>query len=85
MSAADGARVRSEAAFAREERRGLMVAAGARSAAVAVIIAWLLASNPEQGRALAWVAATAAVFLVTGLAQLWLYRRREPPPPSRLN
>ena len=80
MSAADGARVRSEAAFAREERRGLMVAAGARSAAVAVIIAWLLASNPEQGRALAWVAATAAVFLVTGLAQLWLYRRREPPP-----
>jgi adenylate cyclase len=71
----DGAQARSEAAFAREERRGLMVAAGARSAAVVVIIAWLLAASPERGGALAWVVATAAFFLVTGLAQLWFYRR----------
>ena len=42
MKAADlGARARLEAAFAREERRGLMVAAATRSAAVIVILGWL--------------------------------------------
>jgi adenylate cyclase len=70
------ARTRLDAAFAREERRGLMVAAAARSAAVAIILVWLAVSNPEGGLALTWVLGTAAVFLVTGLAQLWLYFRR---------
>ena len=69
------ARARLDAAFAREERRGLMVAAAARSAAVAIILVWLAMSNPERGLAFAWVLGTAAVFLVTGLAQLWLYWR----------
>ena len=56
MSAADlGTRARLEAAFAREERRGLMVAAATRSAAVAVIIGWLAASSPDRGLAFAWV------------------------------
>jgi adenylate cyclase len=70
-----GARARLDAAFAREERRGLMVAAAARSASVAIILGWLTFSNPERGLALAWVLGTAAFFLVTGLAQLWLYFR----------
>ena len=70
-----GARGRLDAAFAREERRGLMAAAAVRSAAVAIILGWLAVSNPERGRALAWVLCTAAFFLVTGLAQLWLYGR----------
>src|SRR5215470_4085411 len=52
-----------------------MVAAAVRSAAVAIIVGWLAVSNPERGRALAWVLGTAAFFLVTGLAQLWLYGR----------
>jgi adenylate cyclase len=68
-------RARLDAAFAREERRGLMVAAAARSAAVVIILGWLAVSNPERGLAFAWVLGTAAVFLVTGLAQLWLYFR----------
>ena len=71
-----GAGVRLEAAFAREERRGLMVAAATRSVAVVIIIGWLALSNPERGLAYAWVLATGAFFLVTGLAQLWLYGRR---------
>jgi adenylate cyclase len=70
-----GARDRLEAAFAREERRGLMVAAAARSASVVIILGWLAAANPERGRAYAWVLGSAAFFLVTGLAQLWLYFR----------
>jgi adenylate cyclase len=70
-----GAGARLEAAFAREERRGLMVAAATRCAATVVIIGWLALSNPERGLAYGWVLATAAFFLVTGLAQLWLYGR----------
>ena len=73
-----GARARLEAAVAREERRGLMVAAATRSAAVAIILVWLAVSNPEKGLAFAWVLGTAAFFLVTGLTQLWLYARRVP-------
>jgi adenylate cyclase len=69
------ARARLDAAFAREERRGLIVAAAARSAAVVIILGWLALSNPERGLAFAWVLGTAAFFLVTGLAQLWLYFR----------
>ena len=34
--------------------------------------------NPERGQAYAWVVGTAALFLVTGLAQLWLYWRHRP-------
>jgi adenylate cyclase len=74
-----GARARLEAAFAREERRGLMLAAAARSAAVVIILGWLALSNPERGLAFAWVLGTAAVFLVTGLAQLWLHFRGQAP------
>jgi adenylate cyclase len=79
-AAESGAGTRLEAAFAREERRGLMVAAAARSVAVVIIVGWLAVSNPERGLAFAWVLGTAAVFLVTGLAQLWLYFRRLAPP-----
>src|SRR6185503_4042676 len=75
-----GARDRLEAAFADEERRGLMLASATRSAAVVIIIAWLAAANPLRGWALAWVLGTAAFFLVTGLAQLGLYARRLAPP-----
>lgn len=76
MTGTDGsARARLAAAFAREERRGLMLAAGARSVAVALIIAWITLVNPERGLAYAWLAGTAALFLVTGVGQLLLYRR----------
>ena len=75
-----GARARLEAAFAREERRGLMLAAAARSTAVVIILGWLAVSNPERGPAFAWVLGTASVFLVTGVAQLWVYFRGETPP-----
>src|SRR5262245_25707075 len=76
MSAADvAAGDRLEAAFAREERRGLMVATTARSVSVAVVLGWLAVANPEHGAAYAWVLGTAAFFLVSGLIQLWLYRR----------
>ncbi|MGH7346936.1 MAG: hypothetical protein ACREK4_18655, partial [Candidatus Rokuibacteriota bacterium] len=68
-----GARARLEAAFSREERRGLMHAAAARSAAVAVIIAWLAVANPDTGLAYLWTLGTACFLLVTGLAQFWLY------------
>ena len=71
---------RLDAAFAREERRGLMLAAATRSVAVVIIIAWLALANPLRGLALAWVLGTAAFFLVTGLAQLLLYARRIAPP-----
>ena len=75
MSAVDlGARARLEAAFAREERRGLMLAAATRSAAVVVIVGWLATSNPTRGPAFAWVLGSASVFLVTGLVQFWVYR-----------
>jgi adenylate cyclase len=70
-----GARARLNAAFARQERRGLMLAAGARSAAVMVIVVWIALTNPEPGLAHAWVVATAFVFVVTGVAQFWLYAR----------
>ena len=56
-----------------------MLAAAARSAAVVVILAWLAVSNPERGLAFAWVLGTASFFLVTGLAQLWMYFRAAPP------
>jgi adenylate cyclase len=75
-----GARARLEAAFAREERRGLMLASATRSAAAVVVIGWLALSNPEQGLAYAWVLGTGGFFLVTGLAQLWVYARRAAPP-----
>src|SRR5262245_61490822 len=74
-----GARARLEAAFAREERRGLMQAAAARPAATAVIIVWLAVANPERGPAYAWVLATASFLLVTGLAQFALYWRHVAP------
>jgi len=70
-----GAQGRLDAAFAREERRGLMVAAAARSAAVVFILGWLVVASPERGPAYVWVLGSATVLLVTGLAQLWLYFR----------
>jgi adenylate cyclase len=75
-----GARRRLEAAFAREERRGLMLAAATRSAAVAVIAAWLSVASPDRGAAFAWVLGSAGFFLATGLAQWWLYARGMAPP-----
>ena len=74
-----GARARLETAFAREERRGLMLAAATRSLAVIVILVWLALSNPERGLALAWVLTSAGFFLVTGVAQFWLYARNVAP------
>ena len=52
-----------------------MVAAAARSASVVFILGWLVVASPERGLAYAWVLGTAAFFLVTGLAQLWLFYR----------
>ena len=74
-----GTRGRLDAAFAAEERRGLMVASAARSAAVIVVLAWLAYANPERGLGYAWVLGTGAVFLVTGLAQYWLCARGNTP------
>jgi class 3 adenylate cyclase len=54
------ARARLDAAFAAEERRGLMLASAARSAAALVVVAWLAVVNPERGPAYAWVLGTAA-------------------------
>jgi adenylate cyclase len=70
-----GARARLAAAFARQERRGLMLAAGARSVAVLVIVVWVALTNPERGLAHAWVLGTALLFAVTGIVQFWLYTR----------
>jgi adenylate cyclase len=81
VSAADlGARARLDAAFAREERRGLMLAAAARSVAVLLVIGWTALANPERGLAYAWTVGIASFFLVTGIVQLVLYRRRLGPP-----
>ena len=55
-----GAQERLDAAFAREERRGLMLAAAARSAAVVFILGWLAVANPERGAAYVWVLGSAA-------------------------
>ena len=74
-----GTRGRLDAAFAAEERRGLMVASAARSAAVIVVLVWLASANPERGLGYAWVLGTGAVFLVTGLAQYWLFARGSAP------
>ena len=70
-----GAQERLDAAFAREERRGLMAAAAARSVAVVFILGWLAVASPEQGAAYIWVLSCAAFFLATGLVQFWLYFR----------
>lgn len=70
-----GARARLDAAFAAEERRGLMLASAARTAAVVAVLAWLAVANPERGAAYAWVMGTGGAFLLTGLAQLWHHRR----------
>jgi adenylate cyclase len=70
-----GARARLAAAFSREERRGLMLAAATRSVAVVLIIGWTALVNPERGLAYAWIALTASFFLCTGLAQFMFYRR----------
>src|SRR5262245_36840450 len=75
-----GTRGRLDAAFAAEERRGLMVASAARSTAAVVVLVWLAYANPERGLAYAWVLGTGTVFLVTGLAQFWLYQRGSAPP-----
>src|SRR5258707_2959706 len=52
-----------------------MAAAAARSVAVVFILGWLAMASPERGAAYVWVLGCAAFFLVTGLAQLWLYFR----------
>ena len=75
-----GARARLDAVFAREERRGLMLAAAARSVTTVLVIGWTALVNPERGLAYAWTAGGASFFLVTGVAQVVLYRRRLGPP-----
>src|SRR5262245_54131276 len=70
---------RLAAAFATEERRGLMLASGARTAAVVVLLAWLASVSPERGLAYVWVLGSGALLLATGLAQLWLYTRATTP------
>jgi adenylate cyclase len=75
-----GARARLDAVFAGEERRGLMLAAAARSVTTVLVIGWTALVNPERGLAYAWTAGGASFFLVTGLAQVVLYRRRLGPP-----
>ena len=57
-----------------------MMASAARSAAVLVVIVWLAYANPERGLGYAWVLGTASLFLLTGLAQFWLYARDIVPP-----
>jgi adenylate cyclase len=79
-TAGPGTRARLDAAFARQEQRGLMVAAAARSIAVCVIIGWFALTYPERGAALAWMVWSAAFFLVTGVAQFWMHRRGCAPP-----
>ncbi len=74
-----GTRARLDAAFARQEQRGLMLAAAARSVATCVIIGWYVLANPERGLAFAWVIGSAGFFLVTGITQFLLYRRGPAP------
>lgn len=71
-------RVRLDVAFAREERRGLMLAAVARTVAVVLIIGWTALANHERGLAYAWIASTASFFVFTGVVQFVVYRRRGP-------
>src|SRR5262245_41416423 len=52
-----------------------MLAAGARSVAVVVIVIWAALSNPDRGLAYACVVGMAAIFAVTGIFQFWLYAR----------
>src|SRR5262245_33829979 len=52
-----------------------MLAAGARSVAVLVIVTWVALTNPERGLAHLWVLGTALLFAVTGVVQFWLYAR----------
>jgi adenylate cyclase len=57
----------------------MMVAAAARSIAVVLIVGWTAAVSPERGPAFAWVIGTASFFIVTGVAQFWLYWRNLAP------
>ena len=52
-----------------------MLAAGARSIAVLVIVLWVGLTNPERGLPYAWVLGTSLLFAVTGVVQFWLYWR----------
>jgi adenylate cyclase len=56
-----------------------MMAAAARSIAVVLIVGWTAAVSPERGPAFAWVIGTASFFIVTGVAQFWLYWRNLAP------
>jgi adenylate cyclase len=57
----------------------MMMAAAARSIAVVLIVGWTAAVSPERGPAFAWVIGTASFFIVTGVAQFWLYWRNLAP------
>src|SRR5207237_9571286 len=59
-----GTRDRLDAAFAREDRRRLMVAAAARSAAIMFVLGWLAVASPGRGRAYACVPGAAPFLLV---------------------
>src|SRR5260221_10094150 len=61
------------AAFSRAERSGRRLATGARLAAVAAVILWLLYQTP--GWSAAYYAGLAFGFAVLGYIQLWLSER----------
>ena len=73
-----GARLehRTETAYAREERQGLMVAALTRTIALAVILLWQIVDNPNTGPAYVFALALVAVFGLLGLLQYVCARLR---------
>ncbi len=70
---------RLAAAFAEEERRGLMLAGKVRAAGMLVILVWLIVQGPEGAAATAYEAGLILVFLFSGLAHLILVWRRHAP------
>lgn len=68
--------VRTETAYAREERQGLMVAAMTRTIALAVILVWQIFDSPNTGPAYAFTLSLVAVFGLLGLLQYACARTR---------
>lgn len=67
---------RTESVFAAEERQGLMLAAKARTVALAVILLWEFASNTDTGLAYAFGFIVIGGFLLLGLLQYVSARQR---------
>lgn len=66
---------RNAAAFRREERKGLMIAALLRALIITVIAAWVLSATYYAGLAVAWLAAMTSVFVLLAVLQFDLFRR----------